>query len=184
MLLAVEVAETFLEHATLWAIRLAMLAMFVCFALELRGWRQLDSAVRGIWLLGAVCSFLHSLGALLYLHDGSHDKAFESTAKQTEDLLGVAVGVGLYVNYLFVAVWSTDAVLRCVAARWYTSVGRWYHVVVYGFLGFIAINGTIVFKGGWVREIGILAVLILLALASSAFLQKNRLGVFTKKPRE
>lgn len=164
MLLAVEIAETLAEHASLWAIRAAMIAMFAVFAMQIRGMSEVSVIVRSVWLMGALAALAHSVGALWAFHQGSHEAAFESTAKQTEELLGVAVGIGLYVNYLFVLVWFVDAGLRFFRSDWYKCIPYWYRIAVYGFLAFIAINGVIVFKSGAVRWIGVLAIAILCML--------------------
>jgi hypothetical protein len=164
MLLAVEVAETLAEHASLWAIRVALLAMVVTFVLQLRGLAELSNVVRGTWLVGATAAIAHSALALLAFHDGSHAAAFESTAQQTEELLGVAVGVGLYVNYIFVAVWLVDAALRCFRANLYRQLPYRYRVAMYSFLIFIAFNGTVVFKDGWLRMLGLIVTAILLLM--------------------
>jgi hypothetical protein len=164
VILAVEIAETLAEHASLWAIRAAMVAMFAVFAMQIRGMSEVSVVVRSVWLMGALAALMHSVGALWAFHQGSHEAAFESTAKQTEELLGIAVGIGLYVNYLFVLVWFVDACLRFFRAEWYKCLPNWYQMAVYGFLVFIAINGVIVFKAGVVRWIGISAIAILCML--------------------
>jgi len=164
MWLAVAVAETLAEHASLWAIRVALLAMVVTFAMQLRGLAELSNVVRGTWLVGATAAFGHSALALLSFHDGSHAAAFEATAQQTEELLGVAVGVGLYVNYIFVAVWLVDALLRCFRADLYRLLPYWYRVAMYSFLIFIAFNGTVVFKDGWLRLLGLIVTAVLLVM--------------------
>lgn len=164
MWLAVAVAETLAEHASLWAIRVALLAMVVTFAMQLRGLAELSNVVRGTWLVGATAAFGHSALALLSFHDGSHAAAFEATAQQTEELLGVAVGVGLYVNYIFVAVWLVDALLRCFRADLYRLLPYWYRVAMYSFLIFIAFNGTVVFKDGWLRLLGLIVTAALLVM--------------------
>lgn len=161
MVLAAEVAETWGEHASLWAIRLAMIAMFVTFAMQLLGSSEVSNRVRSLWLFGAVAALAHSLGALFAFHAGSHQEAFDSTAKQTEELLGVAVGIGLYVNYVFVFVWLGDACFRWFGRNVYSGLPRWYRPVMYGFLGFIAVNGTVVFKSGSIRWIAVGAIVAL-----------------------
>ncbi len=168
MFMLAEVAENLGEHLSLWAIRLALLAMFAAFALQLRGASETSNLVRSVWLCGALCAFLHSVGSLFTFHAGSHQEAFDSTARQTEELLGVAFGIGLYVNYVFVAVWFGDAALRWIRRDFYCSLPGWYRTMVYGFLGFIAVNGTIVFKAGWIR------VVALAAIASLVFLWWKR----------
>lgn len=111
---------------------------------------------------GARC--LAQPGHLLTFHNGSQQQAFQSTADQTQDLLGVAFGAGLYVNYAFLAVWSLDAVLAAFAPEPHQRLPRLYHALSLGFLCFIALNATAVFKSGWLRWFGIGATIVLLAL--------------------
>jgi len=120
--------------------------------------------VRVAWLSGVICSLYHSIGALLAFHEGSHDAAFKSTAKQTEDMLGFSFGIGLYVNYLFVSVWLLDALFRFLKPEAYHKMGAYFHWTVYSFLSFIAINGTVVFKDGWIRWLTLAAITGLVAM--------------------
>lgn len=164
VLLAVEVAETLAEHASLWAIRLAMLAMLLTFAMQIRGAKATSLTVSIAWFSGAICALCHSIGALFAFHEGSHEAAFKSTAKQTEDMLGFSFGIGLYVNYLFVLIWLLDALFRFIKPDVYSKLGAYFHWTVYGFLSFIAINGTVVFKDGWIRWLTLAAIAGLVAM--------------------
>lgn len=165
MLAAVEIAESWGEHASLWAIRMAIVAMFVTFALQLRGWKETSPAVRNIWFFGAISALVHSVGALLAFHGGSHQAALQATAEQTQALMGFSFGAGLYFNYVFVLIWLIDAIVRMVSPRAYSGWGLAYRGFVYGFLGFIAFNGTVVFKSGWIQAISLTGIAGLLILA-------------------
>ena len=142
-----------------------MLLMVGVLTAELRGARSTGRLITWVWLLGALFAMAHSLGALMTFHHGSQEAALESTAEQTEQLLGFRFGLGLYVNYLFVVVWLADAVFRLLAPSRYVLLPKWYRRSVIGFLVFIAINGAIVFKSGWIRIIGVSCVCLLGALA-------------------
>ena len=157
MTAAVAIAETWGEYGTLWAIRFALLLMFVAYVQQLRGASEVATHVRILWLAGAICVLLHSVGALISFHHGSHEAAFNSTAKQTEELLGIAVGAGLYVNYGFALVWMGDALFRIAKPVQYLTLPNRYRSLVHGFLLFIAFNGTVVFKDGWIRWLGLTA---------------------------
>ncbi|MEQ1827696.1 MAG: hypothetical protein ABL921_17180 [Pirellula sp.] len=152
------------QVASLWAIRLAMICMVVVFAAEICGKAKTNRYVVMGWTLGALLALGHSLGALITFHDFNQSEAFESTAQQTEALIGIRVGAGLYVNYIFVAVWLFDAILRGIAPARYAQLPKFYAWAVNGFLVFIAINGAIVFKSGLIRGIGIACVAVLFAL--------------------
>lgn len=156
---------TYAESASLWAIRLAMLVMVGVYAAELAGTKRCHRCLAFLWLVGALLALGHSLGSLITFHHGNQAEALESTAQQTQALLGFRFGAGLYVNYVFVVVWLLDATLRLGVRNKYERFPNAYFYCVHGFLIFIAINGAIVFKAGLVRVIGILSVLLLSVMA-------------------
>jgi hypothetical protein len=158
------VPHTVGEHASIWAIRLAMMVLVMCLGLEIRGWPKTSPLLSNLWLFGAIAAFCHSLGALTTFHHGSHAEALKSTADQTQELLGVPIAAGLYFNYIFVATWFADAIWRIVAPMRYQRLPPAYHLVVTGFLVFIAFNGAVVFKTGPFRWAGIASVVVLGAL--------------------
>ncbi len=165
-------------EASLWAIRISMILMVVVLAAEMRGAKSTNLAISLLWFSGALLALAHSFGALATFHNGSQVVAFESTAKQTEQLLGIRFGAGLYVNYLFVIVWNADAAIRLLQPKRYPFSPKWYRYGVTGFLVFIAINGSIVFQAGWTRYVGIGCLLFLGALA---WAKRNR-GFATSLP--
>jgi hypothetical protein len=158
------------QIASLWSIRLAMLCLFGVLAVEIYTRQRARGAVAAAWLAGALLAVCHSLGALITFHNFSQSEAFESTAQQTQALIGVRVGVGLYVNYLFVGVWLFDAIFRLTKPVMYRQLPWKYTLWVYGFLGFIAINGAVVFKTGWIRGLGIVCLVCLIGLATRGYL--------------
>ena len=159
--LAMTEANSFAESASLWAIRVAMVIMVAVLAAELRGAKPTTRLIAWLWLLGALFALAHSVSALTTFHHGSQAAALESTAAQTEQLLGIRFGAGLYINYLFVVVWLADAAFRLLGRSRYAWLPSWYRPMVIGFLVFIAINGAIVFQSGWIRIIGIGCVCML-----------------------
>jgi hypothetical protein len=158
---AVPIPTTMAQASSLWSIRVALLLMVAVLIGEVLGNSKTHIFVVVPWLVGAILSMCHSIGALATFHNSSQAEALESTAQQTEALLGIRVGAGLYVNYVFVVVWLTDAALRLVIPNKYLQFPKSYFYTVYGFLIFIAINGAIVFKEGIIRGIGILCLAIL-----------------------
>jgi hypothetical protein len=68
-------------------------------------------------------------------------------ARQTAELFGVRWGGGLYVNYVFTAIWAAD-----VAWVWWDEAGyrkraKWVSAAVHGFLAFMFFNGAVVWRG-------------------------------------
>lgn len=166
-------ATTVPQSASLWAIRIALLAMFVVLVAETQGQRRTERLLAILWFAGALLSFGHSIGAIATFHQGSQANALESTAQQTEALLGIRFGAGLFANYLFVLVWLVDAAACLLAPTRYAQMPNGIRLAINAFLIFIAINGAIVFASGWTRWIGILCVVIaLLAIAKHAWWQR------------
>jgi hypothetical protein len=116
---------------------------------------------------------LHALAAMGFYHQWSHSLAFDETARQTQSLLGISVGVGIYFNYAFVLIWMVDALWWIGQPKSYVRRASWINWLVYGYLIFIAINGTVVFETGIVRWVSVAAGLVLAALASRKFLRSN-----------
>ena len=59
--------------------------------------------------LGLFMALVHTAVAFDRVHNWVHADAVRNTAQQTEAMFGTAVGWGVYVNYLFFAVWLADA---------------------------------------------------------------------------
>lgn len=122
-------------------------------------------AARWLWTVGCAAYLVHVAAAFQVVHGWSHAAAFAATARDTAAATSVESGFGLWLNYLFTAVWVADA-----ASWWWLGVpayrrrSRWLEVGVYGFMTFMAFNATVVFEDGWVRVFGILGTLLLFAL--------------------
>jgi len=175
---------------TKWTIRLAL----ACYVAYLAGWLMAKCKhtahgdrwphiARAIWTLGCVLFVVHVACAFHFYHHWSHAAAWQTTAQETEQLLGVAFGDGIYFSYLFLILWVLD-----VAWLWLrtdrnevangtpsepatvdaTAVPQLplrliqtpsWRVLVHIFLLFIAFNGAIVFEHGPTRWAGIAACL-------------------------
>ncbi|QEL18013.1 hypothetical protein [Limnoglobus roseus] len=127
-------------------------AIFLSAWLAMIGWYVGATAVlaRGagaarLWAVGCGLQILHVAIAFHATHGWSHAAAFEHTRQ-----VG-GIGEGVYVNYLFTAVWLLDATWLCLAPRRYARRPRWLTVAVHGFLLFIVFNAMAVF-GSWVAR--------------------------------
>jgi hypothetical protein len=107
--------------------------------------------------LGLVLAIIHTLLSFDIVHNWVHDDAVRATAMQTEAMFGVSVGWGVYVNYLFFAVWLADAwwwrsapagYLRPPAVTW--TLRAFYMVVIF--------NAAVIFAVGWRRLLGLVLV--------------------------
>ncbi len=113
------------------------------------------------WILGPGGSLwaIRAAMALLAIGyaGGSLAEAVESTARRSEALFGVRVGGGVYVNYVFVAVWWLDAIWR-----WQAPPTRFrpMEFAVDSFLILMSFFGAVVFASGPIRYVGILAIAV------------------------
>jgi hypothetical protein len=94
---------------------------------------------RWLWTAGCALALLHIVLAMHAGHGWSHDAAYQHTAE-----VG-GVGEGIYVNYLFAAVWLADVLWMWVAPNAYRHRPRWVRFAVHGLLAFIVFNATVVF---------------------------------------
>ena len=106
---------------------------------------------------GLVLATAHTVLAFDIVHNWVHDDAVGATAQQTEAILGVRVRWGVYVNYVFYAVWLADAVWwraapdlsrRPAAVTW--TLRAFYMVII--------VNAAVVFAAGARRILGLLLV--------------------------
>lgn len=160
------------ESLTAWTIRLSLLLLMVVFHLQFARplGRRAQNWLRLLWTASFMLFVLHVLAAFHFVHHWSHTEAYLATAEETREKIGLAYGAGIYFNYLFLVVWGADVCwtwytreLATDSLPWLIRVGRWY-------LLFIAFNGVVVFKAGWLRGVGIAASALLLI----RFLQMQR----------
>ena len=142
-------------YLTIWT----ALTLFVLG--EVGRWRRdrfpgLARGARTLSAGGLLLALVHTLLAFDVFHQWSHADAVLKTAQQTQDVFGVAVGAGVYVNYVFFTVWFVDVLLwRTVNTA---SARLW---LIRAFYLLIIVNGAVVFATGWRRVFGAVLVLIL-----------------------
>ena len=162
---------TFEAGIAAWTIRGALICMVLFFAMRISKPTLQGSALelaKSFWLIGSLLSLLHALATMAFYHQFQHALAYQDTAHQTEQAIGVAVGFGIWLNYLFVLVWILDALWMNGFTTNYFARHRAFNWLSYGFLGFIALNGAIVFESGPVRWVGVFAILVLVVIWKTA----------------
>ncbi len=147
------------ELLTRWTVRIAV-ALYVA-TLASRPFTPRWS--RLAWTCGCVAYLVHVACAFEYYHYWSHSAAFNATAKQTAETVGLDWGGGLYVNYAFTLVWLADAVWWWAAAPGYLARPRLIEWTVQAFLVFIVVNATVVFATGFSRWLGIFGCVLIVA---------------------
>ena len=71
---------------------------------------QVDPA-RGLWTAGVALALIHAVVAFDVAYEWSHEAARMDTARRTAAVTGVGWGGGIFVNYLFLALWVADVVV-------------------------------------------------------------------------
>jgi hypothetical protein len=137
----------------------AELVVFSTIALAVVAWAGAELlASRMLWMAGALLALVHAGVAFAVFYEGSHAVAREQTSRQTEALTGFAFSGGIYINYLFLAVWLGDAAWWGVASKSYAERPGWVSSAIRGFIFFIILNGAVIFADGWARAVGVVAV--------------------------
>jgi hypothetical protein len=159
------------ELLTRWTVRLALACYVACLA----GWlaapvgmpgRSLRLAGPWLWTAGCLLFLLHVASAFHFYHHWSHAAAWESTAAETDALLGIRFGEGIYFSYAFALFWAADVLWMWAGRVWIADMpGSGVRMAVQGYLLFIAFNGAIVFEAGPTRWAGLAACLVLGGLA-------------------
>jgi len=121
------------------------------------------TAGRRAWTVGALAALGHTAAAFHFRHGWSHGAALSETARQTAALTGLDWGGGLYVNYLFLAVWAADAGWWWLNPETFHRRPRPLDRAVRAFPLFMFLNGAVVFGKGSIRAVGTVAVLAVLA---------------------
>lgn len=140
----------------LWAGAVGL--MIPATAAEWRPGASRYRVARWVWVLGAVMFLVHFLVAFHFAHRWRHANAFQHVS----DTAGF--GPGIFVSYLFTAVWLADAVGWLFVPVGYASRPRWLGWVVHAFMAFITFNGTVVYVHGWIRWMAV-AVFVMLGVA-------------------
>jgi hypothetical protein len=145
-------------YATIWA----ALFLFAIGEWGKRAIERLPGASRWAWrasVLGALLCIVHIAISMGLRHGWSHGAAIRDTALQTMEVFGVAIGWGVYVNYVFVMVWLAEL------AWWRADpVGyaRRNGVIVWllrGFYFVILVNAAVIFVRPQFRIAGLALVL-------------------------
>lgn len=150
-------------------VRIALVCYAIVVGLLLAGcrgkrWRNL---LRPLWTFGCITIVAHVVAAFQYTHHWSHAAAIDSTARETEQLIGMAFGEGLYFNCLFLVLWIADGLFWWLRPERYETWPALLEYGIHGYLFFIAFNGAVVFESGVTRIGGILAVVIFAVILST-----------------
>jgi hypothetical protein len=108
-----------------------------------------------VWTLGCIAYLVHVFCAFHVYHSWSHAEAYRRTAQETNGMIGLDWGGGLYLNYLFTLLWIADAVWWWRDRERYRHRSRLVSGFLHGFLFFMVFNATVVFGVGLIRWFGL-----------------------------
>ena len=136
-----------------------------CWAVsEFVSLRQPARRDRAWWMAACGLLWLHIACAFEVHHGWSHAAAYAHTARETEKVVGVDWGGGLWFNYAFLLAWTADATLcRRACARAGKAVAR-LHATVRAAAVFFWFNAAVVFAQGPSRYASMAAFVVLLAV--------------------
>ncbi len=154
------------EFLTRWTIRLALTLYVLGLSRRVNAFGRPSwlAWARLAWTGGCFAFLLHIACAFQFYHHWSHAAAYETTTRQTAEVIGLDWGGGLYANYVFALVWTADACWWWLRPKSYQARPRIVEGAAQGFLGFIAFNSTVVFGQGAIRYFGLVACLLLAVL--------------------
>ena len=107
------------------------------------------------WTLGLALCISHVLLAFAVRHHWSQDAAIAETAARTAEVFGVPWGGGVYVNYLFVALWLAEVWWWHADPLAYARRPRWIDWTLRGFYALIIVNAAVVFASPAGRVAGV-----------------------------
>lgn len=143
------------------SIRGSMLLATIAWAIgevSMRRSPDLDRLARWSWTMGIALALVHVYLAFERVYAWDHGAAVAATVQQTADRFGSGWRGGLYVNYVFLALWLADVVCWWAAPRWRASRPVKVEAARLALFVFMFFNGAVVFASAPGRWVGIAAV--------------------------
>ena len=113
-----------------------------------------------LWFAGWLLLVLHVILSFHFVHHWHHSDAWNRTARETENLIGVRRGDGLWANYLMLTLWGMDQFRLYKAKKQSRVPSLAVDRVVAVSIGFMYINATVVFGPMFYRYLAFPALLI------------------------
>jgi hypothetical protein len=117
-----------------------------------------DRMARASWTAGVTLALLHVFLAFDLVYAWNHEAAVEATVRQAADRFGEGWRGGIYVNYVFLAVWLGDVCWWWLAPASRAARPRGLEAARFAFFLFMFLNGAVVFASGTGRLIGAVSI--------------------------
>lgn len=121
---------------------------------------------RVAWTVGCIFLLLHVAAAFHFYHNWSHAAAVDQTAAETNAVVGINWGGGIWFNYLLLVVWIADVVWWWVAPDSHRRRPGWVTIALHGYFAFIVFNAVVIFEKGLLRWMGLAITIFLLLWAA------------------
>ena len=126
------------------------------------GSRRYFMVSRWFSTFGCAVFLAHVICAFHYYHQWSHAAAYAETARQTAEWVGRQWGGGLYINYLFTAIWLSEVVWSWASPKNYLNRHYQVDVACRAVFFFMIVNGAVLFARTQIRWLGIALCVILI----------------------
>ena len=128
-----------------------------------------DRWARGSWTAGIALALVHVVLAFELIYSWDHGAAVAATAQQAADRFGWGWRGGIYVNYVFLALWLGDVGWWWLAPASRAARPSGLETARLALFAFMFVNGAVIFASGIGRMVGVAAV----SLALLSFLTKR-----------
>jgi hypothetical protein len=150
-----------------WTIRAVLVAFSARLLLGLQGGAATPSSQRSqrwLWTIACGLLWIHVACAFQFEHHWSHAAASLQTARETAAVTGLDWDGGLWINYALLLLWVADVAWWWISPVTFAARPAIVNRMWLGFLCFITLNATVVFKTGPLRWCGIIVTITLLVL--------------------
>ncbi|MDE0866326.1 MAG: hypothetical protein OSA98_21305 [Rubripirellula sp.] len=132
-----------------WTIRGSLLLAYSRWLYRLWSPRAITASPSRLdcWLWGFAFGLfaVHICLSFHWVHNWRHTDAWLQTATETEAVVGIRRGDGIWANYAMIAIWAFDLVRLCSATRQHRPTSHAVDWSIGLFFGFMFFNATVVF---------------------------------------
>jgi hypothetical protein len=122
----------------------------------------LDRTARAIWTIALGLAIVHVVLAFQFVYLWNHEAAVDATTQQTAAMVGWAWRGGIYVNYVFLALWALDTGWWWIAPADRAARSIALESARRALFLFMFVNGAVIFAAGIGRIIGIISTAVVL----------------------
>lgn len=127
-----------------------------------RGSPLAERWARALWTAAFALVLVHVVLAFHLIYAWDHEAAVVATVRQTADRIGSGWRAGIYVNYVFLALWLADVCWWWLAPASRASRSRGLEAMRFAVFVFMFFNAAVVFASPEGRIVGLAAMTVVL----------------------